>query len=421
MKDVLISENISTDSFLVYNGSAWENRAIEDLVFVGATQNSSGLPGLVPAPSNNQFDLFLKADGTWAKPSVNHIVLTIENKTNLSHSELIVTNTDGLDNVSGDIVIIKDLIANNKWQYTAYVFDNNEWHAMDGNYNAENIYFDEDLITTTEVGNITLTNGQAIIAAAGKNLKEVFDAIFVKESNPSIIEPSVSLKFTNAKEYEVGSNVRPSYEATFNSGKYQYDNSTGVTVTSWEVTDSNGNTSSVSNSNFALFQVADDTNYSITATANYTDGNIPITNLGNPYAEGQIKAGSTSTTKGGLIGYRKTFFGTLENKDELTSTVIRSLNSTVSASKNGDALVVNIPVGAYRVVFAYPATLNDLSSVTDTNGLHAEILDGFSMINLDVNGSNGYEAKPYKVYYIDYANANDAANTYTFTIAEEEG
>lgn len=292
---------------------------------------------------------------------------------------------------------------------------------MDGNYNAENVYFDEDLITTTKVGNITLTNGQATIPAAGKNLKEVFNTIFVKESNPSVTKPSVSLKFTNAKAYEVGSNVRPSYEATFNSGSYEYDSSTGVTVDSWTITDSNGNTSTESNSTFALFQVTDDTDYSITAVANYTDGNIPNTNLGNPYADGQIKAGSASTTKGGLVGYRKTFYGTLDNKDELTSAVIRSLSSTTSANKNGDALVVNIPVGAYRVVFAYPATLNDLGSVTDTNGLHAEILSGFSMINLDVNGSNGYEAKPYKVYYIDYANANDAANTYTFTIAEEEG
>jgi hypothetical protein len=42
---------------------------------------------------------------------------------------------------------------------------------MDGNYNAENVYFDEDLITTSAVGNITLTNGSATIAAAGKNLK----------------------------------------------------------------------------------------------------------------------------------------------------------------------------------------------------------------------------------------------------------
>nr|DAP41131.1 MAG TPA: hypothetical protein [Caudoviricetes sp.] len=57
---------------------------------------------------------------------------------------------------------------------------------MDGNYNAENVYFDEDLMTTSAIGNITLSNGQATIPAVGKNLKEVFQTIFVKESNPTI-------------------------------------------------------------------------------------------------------------------------------------------------------------------------------------------------------------------------------------------
>jgi hypothetical protein len=117
---------------------------------------------------------------------------------------LINEATEGYDSVSGDIIIIKDLIGNNKWQHTAYVFETNDWYAMDGNYNAENVYFDEDLITTTEVGNVTLTNGHAVIAAAGKNLKEVFDSIFVQEKNPEVINPSIVLTFTNNGAYEVG-------------------------------------------------------------------------------------------------------------------------------------------------------------------------------------------------------------------------
>jgi hypothetical protein len=60
------------------------------------------------------------------------------------------------------------------------------WQAMDGNYNAENVYFSEDLITTVNVGNIELSGGKAIIPSSGKNLKEVFEAIFVKEETPEI-------------------------------------------------------------------------------------------------------------------------------------------------------------------------------------------------------------------------------------------
>lgn len=375
---------------------------------------------MVPAPEANQIDLFLKSDGTWAKPSIDHTILTLENTDQSIHSDMIIEATDGLESISGDIVIIKDLISEGKWQYTAYVFDNSEWHAMDGNYNAENVYFDEDLITTTAVGNITLTDGQATIAAAGKNLKQVFETIFVKEENPKTTKPSVSLTFNNAKAYEVGTQVAPTYSATFNSGKYSYNTSTGVSVESWEITDTNGNTLSTDKGNFSLMTITDDTSYSITAKANYSDGIIPSTNLGNDYTAGQILANSTSTTKGPMTGYRKTFYGTVEAKEEvMDSSDIRGLSSTDKGSANGDSILVNIPVGALRVIFAYPATLNDLSSVTDTNGLGAEILSGFSMTTIDVNGYNGYEAKEYKVYYIDYANPNDTANSYTFTISKE--
>jgi putative protease len=37
-----------------------------------------------------------------------------------------------------------------------------------------------------------------------KNLKEVFDSIFVQEKNPEVINPSIVLTFTNNGAYEVG-------------------------------------------------------------------------------------------------------------------------------------------------------------------------------------------------------------------------
>ena len=164
LKDVLLSQNLNHNSVLVYdtNAVAWVNKPLEDLIFVGATQQSAGVVGLVPAPDRGQTELFLRSDGTWALPNVaknNHLVLTIENKDHNTHTDLILAAAGNIDPSSGDIIIIKDLIINNKWQYTAYVYDNGVWRAMDGNYNAENVYFDEDLITTTEIGNITLEDG----------------------------------------------------------------------------------------------------------------------------------------------------------------------------------------------------------------------------------------------------------------------
>ena len=124
-----------------------------------------------------------------------------------------------------------------------------------------------------------------------------------------------------------------------------------------------------SNSYENLITIIDNMNYSITATAHYTDGSVPVTNLGNEYVEGQIKSGSISySINNALSGYRNSFYGTLENKDELLSANIRTLTMTGKELINGTSITVPIPIGAFRTVFAYPSTLNDLESVIDVNG-----------------------------------------------------
>ena len=319
--------------------------------------------------------------------------------------------------VAGDIAIVKDVISGDKYQYTAYVYNGSAWVAMDGNYNAENVYFDKDLVTTSAVGNITLTNGQATIAATGKNLKQVFDTIFVKEKNPSVTQPSVSVSLAGAGAKEVGTKVTPSYTATFNAGKYEFGPATGCSITSWSVTDTNNaeplNTATGS---FAEITVADDTNYKVTATGNFSEGVIPVTNVGNEYAAGKIAAGSKSATSSAITGYRNSFYGTLTEKGELTSDIIRSLGKSNKALTNGSTFGITIPVGAMRVVFAYPETLRDVSSVKDVNGLNAEISGAFTKSTLSVEGLNNFQGINYKVYVTDFAEAVATANTYNVTI-----
>ena len=318
---------------------------------------------------------------------------------------------------SGDIVIIKRVIASEKYQYTAYVYNGTVWCAMDGNYNAENVYFDKDLVTTSAIGNITLTNGQATIAATGKNLKQVFDTIFVKEKNPSITQPSIEVSLAGAGAKEVGTKVTPSYTTKFNPGTYEFGPATGCNPTSWSVTDSDGSAPLITaTGKFAEITVADDTNYKVSATVNYSAGTIPVTNVGNEYASGKIVAGSKSATSSAITGYRNSFYGTLTEKGELTSDIIRSLKKSNKALINGNTFDITIPVGAKRVVFAYPATLRDVTSVKDVNGLNAEISGAFTKSTLSVEGLNNFQGINYKVYVTDFAEAVATANTYKVTI-----
>ena len=323
----------------------------------------------------------------------------------------------------GDIAIIKDFIAKNpkdsedKYQYTSYVYNGSAWTAMDGNYNAENVYFDEDLLTTSKVGNITtLTNGQATISAAGKNLKEVFETIFVKESNPSVTQPSVTVTLDNAGAYEVGYEFTPVYSAKLNAGSYTYGPATGITAKTWSVTDSNSGSSTNSSGSFAKFTVTDTTNYKVSATATYDAGKTPVTNLGNSVSSLAIASGSKTGTSSAVTPYRNTFYGAINAKSNVDSALIRSLTKSGKALANGNTFDVDVNVGALRVVIAYPATLNDLTSIQDNNDSMANIISSFTKTTVKVEGANGATAIDYKVYYIDFANAYDAANKFTVTI-----
>jgi len=104
-----------------------------------------------------------------------------------------------------------------------------------------------------------------------------------------------------------------------------------VTVNTWSITDTNGNSSTEPSGSFPKFTVADTTNYIITAKATHTDGSYPKTNIGNDYTEGQIKGGTKSATSAAITGYRKTFWGTLSEKTELSNETIRGLASSSSS------------------------------------------------------------------------------------------
>lgn len=332
--------------------------------------------------------------------------------------EVAITNAVGATALqTGDLAIVKRAIAGDKFQYTGYAYNGSEWAAMDGNYNAENVYFAKDLITTSAIGNITLTNGQATIAAEGKNLKQVFETIFVKEKNPTVTQPSVSVSLSGAGAKEVGTKVTPSYNATFNKGSYEYGPDTGLAAT-WAVKDSRNEEGTAAAGSFSELEVGDNTNYTVTAIATYGAGATPLTNIGNPYAAGAIVAGSKNGTSSAITGYRNSFYGTLtEMPEALSSATIRGLSGKANAKwSNGKTFTISIPVGAKAVIFAYPATLRDVTSVKDVNGLSAEVKSAFVKSTLSVEGANAYAGADYKVYVSEFAEAVQKANTYNVTI-----
>lgn len=285
---------------------------------------------------------------------------------------------------------------------------------------ASQVMFSQDLVFTETFGKYVPSGGKVTVPSNGDSLLDVLLNAFATDSNPSITQPSVNISSSSFKAYEVGTNVTPAYTATLNPGSYQYGPATGITATSWNVVDNAAepNTLTTASGSFPQMQVVDGTSYSITATASYGTGTVPNTALGQEYADGQIKAGSKSATKGTISGYRNGFYGTTTSQSSGTfeSNDIRALTATNKAVTAGTVWNISIPVGARSVIFAYPATIRDATSVLDANGLNAEIKTAFTKIQVQVAGANGYNPIEYKVYYTNYANANDTQNTYKVTI-----
>lgn len=322
----------------------------------------------------------------------------------------------------GDIFIMKRLIAEDKYSYTGYVYDGTNLVAMDGNYSAENVYLADDITMAgnyTQVGNLTKTQtGTSTFSTKGKSVAEAFTEIFSKRLQPTITaKPAVSLTFSQAKAYEVGTVVTPTYSASLSAGSYTYGPATGITAQTWEVTNTAGGSATTATGTFDNVTVVDGISYTITAKATYNEGAVANDNLGSPSSpEIKIAAGSANKVSSAITGYRNTFYGTTTDKTALDSDTIRTLTKSGKALANGNKFTITIPVGAVRVVFAYPATLRDVTSVTDTNGLGAEVKSAFTMQKMVVKGAGSDAGIEYKVYTTEFAGPVETANTYNVTI-----
>lgn len=283
------------------------------------------------------------------------------------------------------------------------------------------VIFSDNLTITTDVGVHKVdSTGNKVLEIKGMNLQQVMQYLYSEAQNPEIEQPYVSLSSQDMGSKEVGTTITPRYTASLNPGSYQYGPDTEVSVISWKVTDSNGGTSTSNVGNFESFKVIDNTTYTITATVTHSEGAIPINNLGQPYPAGQIESGTKSKTLGTISGHRKSFYGTVTNKEQsVDSNLIRNLQGkSANALTNGSRFDISIPINAIRVIIAYPASLRQLTQVLDVNGFNAPIESEFikNKTIIQVKGANDYQAIDYQVYYMDYASPNDKVNTYKILI-----
>ena len=332
-----------------------------------------------------------------------------------------------IDPNHGDIAIIRRLIVVDKYSYTAYVYNTNNWQAMDGNYDANNVYLSDNITLAgeyTQVGNLTKTKtGTAVFETAGKSIAAALTEIFSKRLGPSITaQPKVTLTFSQAKSYEVGTEVTPSYSAVLSAGSYTYGPNTGITATSWSVTDSKDNTSIKASDSFPAFTVADDENYTITAVAQHGAGAIAKDNLGavtdgTYFDKVQIAAGSKTATSNAVTGYRSWFIGG-DNKTSLDSDTIRALTNKATTYGTLEIKASDYP-GCSRIIVAIPeAAKKSIQTVYLKSASNADILSEFKLQEntIEVKGNNNYATTKSDKIWIYQPASLDPSEIYTITI-----
>ena len=315
----------------------------------------------------------------------------------------------------GVVVSAIDGAEGSKKSYTAYVYDEGAWKAMDGNYDAGNVYFGKDITYTVGIGTLAKPAGSATFNAKGKSLEQVLSSLMAKEANPSKSEPAVS--FTSQGgigTYEIGTKKNLSYAVTLSAGSYTYGPPTGITAQSWSVA-CDGVTKTTANGTFENV-VAEATAKKMVATAEYGDGAIPVTNLGNEYPAGKIVAGSKQANSGEYKGVRYMFWGPMADAGmALNSANIRALAHN-KASGTGVLATFGAGAGAKKVVVAVPAG-RKITKVLMPSALSADVTSLFVKqgAQSQVEGANAYAATAYDVYVYQPASI-DAGETYSVTI-----
>ena len=294
-------------------------------------------------------------------------------------NKAIAAYTNFGDARNGDVCIVRKVIGEGHWEYTAYAYSNDVggWIAMDGNYSADNVYFSEDLVYTANIGVLQVpASGSGTIAAKNKNLTSVIKSTIAQPKDPSVTNPAASVKLNQAGAKEAGTKVVPSYTASLTAGSYTYGPATGIVAETYSVTDG-------------------------------VEGHEAQTTATGSFPEIQVTDG---------MNYKLSVGSVTDKTAALDSAAIRALSGkSGKTNAAGNTFNASESVGAMRVIIAVPAP-RTCTSIKDVNGLNAEALSAFTKTTVNVEGANGYEAKAYNVYYKDNAAACDKANNWAVTL-----
>lgn len=241
----------------------------------------------------------------------------------------------------------------------------------------------------------------------GTTIESVLRTILREAVPPTYLAPALTL-ITSVTELqkEIGTTISPVFTKTF------VQNDGGVEVTRYLTKDG---------SQIATALPYTDINHQLVADVAYQlftthgQGACKNNSLGVQDCTGRIQPGTVSSNIITYNAWRKLFYG-VPVSAVLNSTNVRALSNSILRPLVGTNFTINIPGGSQRVVFAYPASLQDPSSIKYREFGNCEIKAIFTKTIVSVEGAEGFTAIDYKVFTYEPIEAFQVAANYEITI-----
>lgn len=279
----------------------------------------------------------------------------------------------------------------------------------------------KDVTSLLDVG--AIITGQTI--ASGTTFQTFVEKLLTKTFYPTFVAPSATFTSSLSSSLECGTIANNTLTLVLNRGQILGKNVNGIWSSNEFQNYRSGSATNytINSSDLDLVNTLTTNNYQVVEGVNTFTGSI---NYGIGYQpKDSVDADYSAPLPAGVIdktvtiyGRRNLFYGcdSTNNVVYTTSAEIRALSNKSLNPANGTTFTVNIPSGAKMVVFAYPSSLRDLSSVVYIEGLGAEVKDIFTKSIVSVTGANDYSAIDYKVYTYIPASPFSATATYNVTI-----
>ena len=354
-----------------------------------------------------------------------------------------VVDSDALATIAnpkkGDIAVIERVIGgiSTASSMTAYMYDGEKWCALDGNYDASNVYTSSKITLAGDYG--TDSRGDKLTRignkkigdeiAAGTSLQSILMDILSQRLQPSASNPSAGVVLTNSGNnggnisVEIGTSYTPKYRTTFSAGSFTYGPATGCTPTAASVqvvgvdstkVDIAANALSGASGSLPAYTVADATSRKLRVTYGWTASTgTPVDNLGDTATNGtkiDAASGKTADSSHTITGYRNYWYGFISSTDHSTISRDSSTNVCGDGTKNltagnaaisaktlptitaaaGDRMpVVVMPTAAGKKVSSasMPSSLNAPVTFTKLGTVNLKGLDGYGdAVSYDVWG-----------------------------------